>query len=112
MFSALPIAPNVTHVVAKWLVHKDAVEGVDYDVETLTALWNATNLQDKALAENNQRGVNARGYTPGPYSEEAETLVINFVDWYCRQAKAYIAEKTTAAAPVRETAPVPALAES
>jgi Rieske 2Fe-2S family protein len=114
MFSALPVAPNVTHVVAKWLVHKDAVEGIDYDIETLTALWNATNLQDKALAENNQRGVNARGYTPGPYSQEAETLVINFVDWYCRQAKAYIAAHLPKvdAAPARETAPVPALAES
>jgi Rieske 2Fe-2S family protein len=90
MFSALPVGPNETHVVAKWLVNKDAVEGVDYEVETLIALWNATNLQDKALAENNQRGVNSRGYTPGPYSKEAEPLVMNFVDWYCRRGAAYI----------------------
>jgi Rieske 2Fe-2S family protein len=90
MFSALPVSATETHVVAKWLVHKDAVEGVDYDLDNLTKLWTATNLQDKELAENNQRGVNARGYTPGPYSQEAEALVINFVDWYCDQARAYI----------------------
>jgi Rieske 2Fe-2S family protein len=90
MFSALPVAPNETLVVSKWLVHKDAVEGVDYDIDRLTALWTTTNLQDLALAENNQRGVNSLGYTPGPYSPEAETLVMNFVDWYCARSTAYI----------------------
>ena len=90
MFSALPVGPNETQVVSKWLVHKDAVEGVDYTIEALTALWTATNLQDLELVENNQRGVNALGYTPGPYSQEAETLAIRFVDWYCARASAYI----------------------
>ena len=93
MFSALPIGPEETLVVAKWLVHKDAQEGVDYEIEKLTALWNTTNLQDLELAENNQRGVNSRGYIPGPYSQEAETLVMHFVDWYCAKAARYIAAK-------------------
>jgi glycine betaine catabolism A len=91
MFSALPIGPNETHVVGKWLVHKDAVEGVDYDIESLTELWTRTNLQDKELAENNQVGVNSRGYTPGPYSPDAEMLALRFVDWYCNKARDYIA---------------------
>jgi len=110
MFSALPVAPNETLVVAKWLVHKDAVEGVDYDVEKLTELWTQTNLQDLALAENNQRGVNALGYTPGPYSQEAETLVMHFVDWYCARAAAYIDAERAKASP-REPARLHALAE-
>jgi Rieske 2Fe-2S family protein len=93
MFSALPVGPNETLVKSKWLVHKDAVEGVDYDLERLAALWTTTNLQDLELAENNQRGVNALGYRPGPYSQDAETLVIEFVDWYCARAKAYLAER-------------------
>ncbi len=96
-------------MIAKWLVHKDAVEGVDYDVENLIALWTATNLQDKDLAENNQRGVNALGYTPGPYSQEAETLVINFVDWYCARAKAYVDQKLSGGPVINRT---PALAEA
>jgi Rieske 2Fe-2S family protein len=90
MFFALPLAPNETLVVAKWLVHKDAVEGVDYTVAGLTELWNLTNLQDRDLVENNQRGVNSIGYTPGPYSREAEFLVHRLVDWYCDTARDYV----------------------
>ena len=92
MFQALPTGPNETVVTAKWLVHKDAVEGVDYDLDGLIALWNGTNLQDRALVENNQRGVNSLGYLPGRYSTDAESLLIRFVDWYCVQAQAYIDE--------------------
>ena len=82
-FSAMPTAPEETVVTAKWLVSADAVEGVDYTVEELTRLWDLTNLQDRVLAENNQRGVRSAGFVPGPYSPEAEALVLRFVDWYC-----------------------------
>ncbi len=91
MFSVMPISATETHVVGKWLVHKDAVEGVDYDVENLAELWTRTNLQDKELAENNQRGVRSPGFTPGPYSPEGETLAIRFTEWYWATARAYVA---------------------
>ena len=90
MFSAMPIAPEETVVTAKWLVSADAVEGADYTVPRLTELWDRTNLQDRALAENNQRGVMSAGYTPGPYSPEAESLVMRFTDWYCATARDYL----------------------
>jgi glycine betaine catabolism A len=90
-FSAVPVGPNETHVTSKWYVHKDAIEGVDYHIGTLTDLWTVTNLEDKALAENNQVGVNSLGYTPGPYSQEAEMLALRFTDWYCDKARDYIA---------------------
>jgi glycine betaine catabolism A len=90
-FSAVPVGPNETHVTSKWYVHKDAVEGVDYHIDALTDLWTVTNLEDKALAENNQVGVNSLGYTPGPYSQEAEMLALRFTDWYCDKARDYIA---------------------
>jgi Rieske 2Fe-2S family protein len=90
MFSAMPVGPNETHVTGKWYVHKDAVEGVEYDVEKLIDLWTKTNLEDKALAENNQVGVNSLGYTPGPYSQEAEMLAQRFTDYYCDKSRAYI----------------------
>ncbi|SON58026.1 Anthranilate 1,2-dioxygenase large subunit [Hartmannibacter diazotrophicus] len=90
MFSAYPVSPEETHVVAKWLVHKDAVEGVDYDLATLVETWDKTNLQDRDLAENNQRGVNGKGYVPGPYSPSAESFVIRFVDWYCERLRAHM----------------------
>ena len=91
MFSAMPVGPCETHLFSKWLVHKDAVEGVDYHLDQLTDLWTRTNNQDKWLAENNQRGVNSPGYTPGPYSQDAEMLAQRFTDWYCNTADAYIA---------------------
>ena len=91
MFSAMPVGPCETHVFSKWLVHKDAVEGVDYHLDQLTDLWTRTNNQDKWLAENNQRGVNSPGYTPGPYSQDAEMLAQRFTDWYCNTADAYVA---------------------
>lgn len=89
-FTAIPVSPTETYVVSRWLVHEDAVEGVDYDIETLTDLWTRTNLQDKEFAENNQLGVNSPGYTPGPYSPDAESLTLRFVDWYCAKAADYL----------------------
>jgi glycine betaine catabolism A len=89
--SFMPVSPTETHAFSKWFVHKDAVEGVDYHVEDLKEVWIKTNLQDRELAENNNRGVVSPGYTPGPYSPDAETLALQFTDWYCNKAKAYIA---------------------
>ena len=90
MFSVVPVGPRETHIVSKWLVHKDAVEGVDYTLDDLTDLWTRTNLQDRELVETNQKGVDSPGYRPGPYSPDAEALTLRFVDWYCRTATAYL----------------------
>lgn len=99
MFSAMPTAPNETVVTCKWLVHRDAVEGVDYDLDHLTNLWTVTNLQDRDLVENNQRGVNAIGYEPGPYCAQQEVYVMRFVDWYCETARALIAQRLAESVP-------------
>jgi Rieske 2Fe-2S family protein len=87
MFSALPVGPEETIVVAKWLVHKDAVEGVDYQLDHLLQVWNETNLQDRDLVENNQRGVNSLGFVPGPFSEQSESLALRFTDWYVNRVR-------------------------
>ena len=98
MFSAMPTGPEETVVTAKWLVSAEAVEGVDYTIPGLTELWDRTNLQDRELAENNARGVRSAGFIPGPYSPEAESLVLRFVDWYCDKAGAYLAQAAPRAA--------------
>ncbi len=90
-FSANPVGPEETIVTAKWLVHEDAQEGVDYDLVQLTELWNRTNQQDLQLVELNQRGVLSRGYTPGPFSDDAESLAKRFNAWYDRKASAFLA---------------------
>ena len=82
VFTVWPISAQETMVTTKWLVHKDAVEGVDYDVDRMRQVWDATNDQDRRLAEENQRGINSTAYQPGPYSKTYEFGVVNFVDWY------------------------------
>lgn len=83
-FSVIPLDATRTQVTTKWLVHKDAVEGVDYDLKTLTEVWLATNDQDRRLVEQNQLGINSPAYRPGPYSKTHEDGVIQFIDWYCQ----------------------------
>ncbi|WP_102959956.1 aromatic ring-hydroxylating oxygenase subunit alpha [Mangrovicella endophytica] len=82
-FRVMPISATETAVTTKWLVNKDAVEGVDYDLDELTRVWIATNDQDRQIVEENQRGILSPAYEPGPYSELHEGGVIQFVDWYC-----------------------------
>jgi len=83
VFRVTPISPTETEVTTKWLVHKDAVEGRDYDLKTLTEVWMATNDEDRRVVEDNQQGILSPAYQPGPYSQLQESGVIQFVDWYC-----------------------------
>lgn len=87
VFRVLPLSPQETLVTTKWFVHKDAIEGVDYDPKRLSQVWEATNNQDRVLGEENQLGINSVGYQPGPYSESYEFGVINFLDWYSNTMK-------------------------
>lgn len=84
-FRVLPISATETEVTTTWLVHKDAVEGRDYDLTRLTEVWLATNDEDRRVVEENQFGINSPAYEPGPYSAKQESGVIQFVDWYVRK---------------------------
>jgi Rieske 2Fe-2S family protein len=81
LFRVLPLAPDRTVIRTTWLVHRDAVEGVDYDIDTLTRVWRTTNDQDRALVNRTQSGVASPSYQPGPYSM-VEDDVEAFVNWY------------------------------
>jgi Rieske 2Fe-2S family protein len=81
-FRVLPLGPTQTQVTTKWLVHKDAVEGVDYQIDELTLVWAATNDQDRRIVEENQRGVSSPAFEPGPYNALHEGGVMQFVEWY------------------------------
>jgi len=89
-FTVLPIDPGHTLVRTKWLVHKDAVEGQDYDPAKLTAVWRATNQQDRDLVEMSQRGIDNPAYEPGPYSPYTEELVEKFCNWYVGRLRAAV----------------------
>ena len=85
VFRLLPISATETEVTSKWLVHKDAVEGKDYDLKALTEVWLATNDEDRRVVEENQKGILSPAYEPGPYSPGQEEGVIHFIDWYARR---------------------------
>ncbi len=81
-FRVLPLSATETAVTTKWLVHKDAVEGIDYRLDELIHIWTETNDQDRQIVEENARGIHSPAYEPGPYSQIHEGGVIQFVDWY------------------------------
>ncbi|MBM4187180.1 MAG: aromatic ring-hydroxylating dioxygenase subunit alpha [Gemmatimonadetes bacterium] len=81
-FRLLPRGPNETELTTKWLVHAEAQEGVDYQVDHLTRVWVATNDEDRSIVESNQRGVSSPAYQPGPLSRIHESGVTQFLDWY------------------------------
>ena len=87
-FMVIPLAPGKTLVRTKWLVHKDAVEGVDYDLDWLTSVWKATNDQDAELVAIAHAGAAGKGYRPGPYSRFTEGQLDKFVSWYVDRMEA------------------------
>lgn len=84
-FAALPLSAESTLLRTKWLVHQDAVEGRDYDLPNLIAVWHATNRQDAALVGRCCEGIRSSGYLPGPYSTDTEGLVEKFCVWYVQR---------------------------
>lgn len=96
-FRVTPIGPRETEVTTTWLVDRDAVEGVDYDLKRLTEVWVATNDEDREIVEGNQKGINSPAYLPGPYSSVEESGVIQFVDWYADRMARGLAPHAVAA---------------
>jgi Rieske 2Fe-2S family protein len=92
-FRVLPVGPMQTQLTTKWLVHRDAVEGVDYDLKKLTEVWLATNAADTLNCQENQIGVNSPAYHPAPYSPVHEEGVTQFVHWYCTHLEGRLTEK-------------------
>jgi len=87
VYRFIPRTVDHTEMEVIWLVHQDAVEGLDYDVGRLTWLWKTTSAEDKKIVEMNQAGVNSRFFEPGPYSLQ-ETYTSRFVEWYLEELSA------------------------
>ena len=85
-FSLTPLAADKTLLRTSWLVHEDAVEGVDYDPDHIAALWRTTNNQDGHFSSINHQGIATDGYRQGPYALE-EKLVEDFKDFYVGASK-------------------------
>ena len=81
----IPINARQTQIEVTFLVEQNAVEGVDYELENVIAVWQATSEQDWKLCENNYAGVCSTVYQPGKLSPLMESSVISFLDWYIQK---------------------------
>jgi glycine betaine catabolism A len=89
-FATFPIDRTRTLVRSTWLVHADAEEGRDYDLESLTSVWNATNRQDAEFVAETQIGVSSPAYIGGPIAD-SEYMVQLFHTWYVERLRAELA---------------------
>ena len=83
LFTFIPVSPLYTQVELMWLVHKDAKEGKDYNIEEMKWMWDVTTIADKRIIEDNQKGVLSKKYVPGPLSRMEKGLE-KFKSWYLR----------------------------
>jgi len=100
-FSVIPLDAHHTLLRTKWLVHKDAVEGQDYDIKKVTEVWQATNRQDGTLVEYTHRGSSGSAYRPGPYSPFTEGLVEKCTNWYIQRLQAALENKDSTVIPIK-----------
>ena len=83
LFTFIPVSTLHTQVELMWLVHKDAKEGKDYDLEEMKWMWDVTTIADKRIIEDNQKGVLSKKYVPGPLSKMEKGLE-KFKTWYLK----------------------------
>jgi Rieske 2Fe-2S family protein len=81
----LPAGLYQTKAHVTWLVHEDAQEGKDYQLDKLLPFWQLTSEQDWELCERVQWGVSCSAYRPGPLSQTREYNLDAFLRWYLRQ---------------------------
>lgn len=85
----IPLTADTTLVRTKWLVHKDAVEGIDYDLDKLTHVWIETTEQDADLVARSHAGILDPAYEPGTYSKFSEGALDDFATWYVERMRAH-----------------------
>ena len=81
-----PLGVADTDQQLMWLVHEDAKEGIDYDIESMCWLASATMNQDRQIVEDTQAGIASRAYVPGPYAE-LESQIPKLQSIYLRALK-------------------------
>jgi glycine betaine catabolism A len=75
-----PLSPGETHVECAWLWAPESFHLDDFDPSYAVDFWDITNREDWEACEGVQRGMNNRGYRPGPLSSW-EGTVYQFIAW-------------------------------
>jgi len=81
----LPLGPENCALYSSWIVHADAIEGEDYNVEHLTDVWKVTNAEDVDLCRSMTIGAKSAYYRPGPFAPD-EQHCKQFCDWYMQHS--------------------------
>jgi len=84
VFDFRPRSPGTTDMRCQWLVAGDAKEGLDYELDSLLALWDVTNRQDTHLCEIAQRGWHRAATSPGRTATRASPGSGRFAAVTCR----------------------------
>ena len=95
VFSVLPLAPDRTALRTTWLVHPDAVEGVDYDLATLTKVWNATNAAGQRVRRPHPAGRRRTPATSRGRTRRSRATSTRSSRWYVARMSAYLAGKAS-----------------
>jgi Rieske 2Fe-2S family protein len=82
-----PISPRATEVVYSWFVHRDAVEGDDFELEELIDVGRTTQVEDNDLIERTQSGVESRHFVPGPIGADVEPALTEFKANYLKHMR-------------------------
>ncbi len=82
-----PVRAGYSRVECQWLFDPDAVARPDFDPAYATEFWDLTNRQDWAACESVQRGLESRGYRPGPFSLDEDAVC----QWVQLVARSYLA---------------------
>jgi len=77
-----PTGLDTTQLHCEWYVHEDAVEGMDYSVDSLIEIFDRTNVEDIEFSERNYRGIPSMRHVPGPIHPFREPAVQQFVEEY------------------------------
>jgi phenylpropionate dioxygenase-like ring-hydroxylating dioxygenase large terminal subunit len=78
----LPVSATETLFRTRWLVHRDAVEGVDYVTKEVVDMGDEFNREDKEIVERQQAGVNSSAYEVGPYHSPLEDDARKYIAHY------------------------------
>lgn len=79
-----PLGHDRVRWTTRWFVHEDAVEGQDYEVDKVTAVWQATNREDLMLVSGAFKGVTSRRFVPGPLSGTREPALKQTMSLYLK----------------------------
>ncbi len=80
-FQFVPRDVEKSDIVITWLVKGTAREGMDFERDRVTWLWQVTTEQDKSIIEANAAGIRSSRYEPGP-SSVLEYDLDGFREWY------------------------------